>query len=446
MTIANANYTTPEQPEPPPRVVWGLSLATDDAVIEEIIPATGQTQFVARYRDGKEVRLDSLGLPDGSTLKPLLFEDLDALRLRHLGKSVVLLPAGPRPFRSVEDLDRRLSDHISRYTQVPLELAGILPLYIRYTWLADRFQTAPYLRLTGPSGSGKSRTSQIVGHLCRKPYMTNATASEASLNRTMQMLGVCTTVIDESEHEPGSESQVATTKMLRVGFEANGAVERCDEVTREGTKTHRPVRLPVFGPKIICAIKHVPDKALHSRSIPVRMVESRTMPIELPASYPAEVLELQAMLLRYRLDHFFAPLPEPQRLLVAPRLLQLYWPLAKVATPGHLPDLNALIFEMQEERDSEAQLGPEPRIAEAIRSLAEDPKVEFDEVATRASRSGEPVSPQEVGYFVKNRLGLNSRRAGSNRGPRWIYAPKEAILTALETAGYGQPEPEAKAA
>jgi hypothetical protein len=176
------------------------------------------------------------------------------------------------------------------------------------------------------------------------------------------------------------------------------------------------------------------------------MVESRTMPIELPASYPAQVLELQAMLLQYRLDHFFAPLPEPQRLPVAPRLLQLYWPLARVATQAQLHTLDALIFEMQEERDNEAQLGPEAQIAEAIRSLAEDPKVEFDKVALKASRSGALVSPQEVGYFVKKRLGLNGKRASSNRGPRWIDAPKEAILAALETAGYGQPEPEAEAA
>ena len=70
-------------------------------------------------------------------------------------------------------------------------------------------------------------------------------------------------------------------------------------------------------------IDYVPDAALRSRCIPIHMIKDRGAVIELPPSYEAEVLVLQNKLLQWRLDNYFAELPEPKRLDVDPRLLQL---------------------------------------------------------------------------------------------------------------------------
>jgi hypothetical protein len=93
------------------------------------------------------------------------------------------------------------------------------------------------------------------------------------------------------------------------------------------------------------------------------------------------------MLLQYRLDHYFAPLPEPIRLNISGRLLQLYWPLAREATPKQLPDLDALILRMREDLDDEAERGPEAAIARAIQQLASKPgnePIPFDKICARA--------------------------------------------------------------
>jgi hypothetical protein len=392
--------------------------------------------FVSRSRSGAQERITGYPATGDPKFEPMPLDDLDALRLRHLGRSTILLPGPPKPYGTVEELDQRIIDHFQRYVAVPPGVLPILPLYVRYTWLADRFQTAPYLYLTGPSGSGKSRTSQVIGHICRRPYMTNSTASEAALNRTIEMLGVCTTVIDENEYEETSDAQRAITKMLRVGFEANGAVERCDEVSNGDRRSHRPVRLPVFGPKIVCAINHVPDAPLIT--IPIHMSRAEK-PVELPLEYLAQVQELQSMLLQYRLDMYFAELNEPKRLDVSGRLLQLYWPLAKVATDEQLAGLDQLILDLQAERDSETESKGEYHIGEAIRILAENEgveRVDYERIRNEAFRSRPSITSQEIGYFVKSRLGLPVKRDPGNRGPRWIDAPKETILAALEGAGY----------
>jgi hypothetical protein len=39
-------------------------------------------------------------------------------------------------------------------------------------------RTAPYLRIVGPYGSGKSRAGRVIGHLCRKPFMTNGATTD----------------------------------------------------------------------------------------------------------------------------------------------------------------------------------------------------------------------------------------------------------------------------
>ncbi|HEY2955521.1 MAG TPA: hypothetical protein VGK89_09785 [Candidatus Eisenbacteria bacterium] len=444
MATDKHDTTTLESEKEAPRVLERVSWKSQAVLVEQLVTGD-KAEFIVRHRNGTVDRVESFELDEGRVLKPLPIEDLDALRWTHFDRSIILIPTSPARYGTIDNLDRRIKEHVARYSVVPAEIEPVLSLYVRGTWLADRSQTAPYLRLTGPHSSGKSRTSRVVGHLCRKPYLTNSTASEASLNRTMEMLGLCTTIIDENEYDRGSETQVAMNKMLRVGFETNGSVERCDEVVRDGIRTHRPVRFHVFGPKIICAINHVPDPALQSRCIPVRMVESRSAPIELPAGYLDEVMALQAMLIQYRLDHYFDPLPEPERLNVSGRLNQLYLPLAKLGTPDQLEALKVLIFGLQEERDSEAEVGTYARIAEAIRLLAEDPNTEHIHIDSVAANTEGSVSKQEVGYFVR-RLGLRSTRGRGNRGPRWIDAPKETTLAALATAGYGAGEPEMKAA
>jgi hypothetical protein len=59
------------------------------------------------------------------------------------------LPSAPATYGTVEELDTALISHIRRHVSLPAPVLPLMALYVRYTWLADRSRTAPYLRFIG---------------------------------------------------------------------------------------------------------------------------------------------------------------------------------------------------------------------------------------------------------------------------------------------------------
>src|SRR5262249_55053032 len=139
-------------------------------------------------------------------------------------------------------------------------------------------------------------------------------------------------------------------------------------------------------------------------------------------------------LLQWRMDNYFTELPEPRRLEVEPRLLQLYWPMAKVAqSTTALAVLEELILEIQSELDEELERSPEDRIATALWELIRQglaPPISYDLVAQEGFGQ---VSPIAVGRFVKS-IGIKTRKP--HRGSREIVSTLQEIGHALTRAGF----------
>ena len=199
------------------------SFQLQDQILEQVHDGV-ETHFVSRARDGSEVRVEShLDEQTGRLLVPL---SPDELRW-----SGVLLPTGPELYGTTEELDAAILAHVRRYVKLPREIEPVVPIFIRATWLYDRGRTVPYLRISGPPGSGKSRASRVIpGQLCQKPYITNAATTVAALFRNMGKVGLHTLVLDEAEYDKDNDMQKAITQILKVGFERGGRVERVAEV------------------------------------------------------------------------------------------------------------------------------------------------------------------------------------------------------------------------
>lgn len=424
-----------------PSEVRAASFVLKDRILEQVVRGN-ETSLVEWRSDGSHSRCSWYDNPEtGKRLMPLTFQELAWAR--------VVLPSEPKPYGSTEELDERLLAHIRKYTRVPAHVEPILPLFIRASWLIERSRTAPYLRLTGLPGSGKSRTSKVIGHLCMKPYVTNGSTTEASLFRNMDKLGVCTIVLDEAEHDKDNSAKKAIIALLKVGFEHDGEVERANESQDPADKGFRVDRFKAFGPKIIAAIKHDPDEALKTRCIPIHMIEDPNAVVELPLEYETEIRELQNRLLQWRLDHFFTDLPEPKRLRVKPRLLQLYLPMAKGAfNPKLLRALDDLILDMNEEMTRDMKKGLYHRIAERLldwmTAHPEEGPIFYTELAdTSGALTTEPITVWHIGEFVKA-IGLDNRKP---RGKgRCVASPYAEIRRQLVTYGLLREDEPAEAA
>jgi hypothetical protein len=338
---------------------------------------------------------------------------------------------------SPELLDAEIEAHIAKYCALPQEFLPVLSCYVRSTWLGDTSRTAPYLRLVGPAGSGKSRTLRVVGHLCYHPYMTSSASTRAATQRALGSLGRCTLLMDEFEHDARDDNMRFLNRVLRVGFEDDGTVDLTEERTINGTKRHVPIRLPVFGHKLFAAIHHPEDSALASRCLEVPLRDSSGRPVELPESYEAEVQALQDKLLAYRMVQ--RPIVQAEvafPLGISGRLLQLYVPLAKVATPAQRGALNALIQRMQALWDkAHRPSGNNAILGRALEMIADKPDRTMLDFEAACTELGNPVSPQSLGLF-RGRLGIETDRPSSNRGSRKIVGTTETIRAALARNGH----------
>jgi len=248
-------------------------------------------------------------------------------------KGFFRLPSGSMPYGSTAQLLAEIRAHFDRYVVLPADMRLIVPHYVLYTWLYDRFESAPILRFVGDMGNGKSRALLVVGNICYHPLFAPGTASMASVFRSLELMGGGTVVMDELDFLPGTEKHRDMMDMLRGGFQREGGgVFRADPDSASG---YKPKVFDVFGPKVLAGRKPFPDTALESRCFRVYMspdVELSRIPSELPREHPYHVESalLRNKLLRWRYDNYFAPIRKVKRLPVEGRLYQLYEPVASV--------------------------------------------------------------------------------------------------------------------
>lgn len=176
-----------------------------------------------------------------------------------------LLTLAQEKFRlNLSGLLRDVEAFIARYVVLPPGALLPLALWTLGTFLFDSFETFPYVAFVSPEkGCGKTRTTRVLAMLVSKPERA-VCASEAALFRLIEARQP-TLILDEAEVISGrGERADAVRALLNAGNQSGASVPRV--VGKEFE-----VRFfGVFCPKIVCAIRVLPD-TVTDRAIVISM-------------------------------------------------------------------------------------------------------------------------------------------------------------------------------
>jgi hypothetical protein len=133
------------------------------------------------------------------------------------------------------------------------------------TYLYQAWGAVPYLYVSGPLSSGKTRVFEIQSRLVYRPLLSSNLTAPALFRTLHERGGVV--LFDEAERLKQSTPEVGEIlSMLLAGYKRGGQATRLEKAG-DGFKT---VAFEVYGPKALACIAGLPP-ALSSRCIPVTM-------------------------------------------------------------------------------------------------------------------------------------------------------------------------------
>ena len=288
--------------------------------------------------------------------------------------SVVLLPSEPEEYGTTAELVADIRAYIHRYADLSERFEVLAAHYALFTWVHDRFNELPYLRLKGDFGTGKTRFLITVGSICRTPIFASGASSVSPIFHLLDRFGG-TLILDEADFR-FSDADADITKILNNGNVKGFPVLRSE--SKDG-KEFSPRAFRVFGPKLVGMRGSFDDPALESRFLtessggrPLR----RDVPVNLPEEQRWEALRLRNKLLMYRFRTFFQ-LEEAQPFLAAgvePRLNQILSPLASIIEDTAARDaLATFAKDSHEALQAERNESLEAQVLTCIRLLRKPP-------------------------------------------------------------------------
>lgn len=388
-----------------------VSAVLDDGSIIETVyrPRKGETAFLV-WKDGEAKETNTI---QTRTRRLVPYSPGNNL----LRNGVLLLPGDVRDFGDVGDLVEEIQAFIHRYVDVSPLFERVTAIYVLLSWVYDAFGELPYLRLRGGPGTGKTRFLLTVGALCYKPIFASGASTVSPLFRMLDAIEG-TLLIDEGDFLY-SDERAEIVKILNNG-NARGFPVLRSEVTNR--KEFSPAAYRVYGPKLIATRKEFADPALESRCLTEEMGSNslrHDVPLNLPASYRAEALELRNKLMMYRFRnlHRLKKATAPVDRTIEPRLAQVFAPLLAVAQDETVrEELLSLARSYHEDLLEERGVSLEAKLLEVIADLQkEDRPLAIGEIAAWfADRHGEDyerVTPKWVGGLVRKRLRLKTRKS-----------------------------------
>ncbi len=163
---------------------------------------------------------------------------------------------------------------LAKYLDLPPETAAgtisTLICWVFLTYIYPAFSAVPYLLLSGPAGSGKSRVLELLELLVFRPFSAS-NLTNAVLFRSLHSFGG-TLLLDEAEQLRDNRSPEVKELMasLLAGYRAGKSVCRMEPVASGGFTVNH---FCVYGPKAIACINEVPTP-LASRCIQIPMFRS----------------------------------------------------------------------------------------------------------------------------------------------------------------------------
>jgi hypothetical protein len=161
---------------------------------------------------------------------------------------------------------KRLQEYLARFLIVDDDQMTAITLWIALTYVWEAGDTVPYLIVTSAEKrSGKTRVIECVQSVCNQPVVVTG-LTEAVLFRIMERKP--TLLIDETDtiFKQGkelSERQEALRAILNAGYRRGTVVYRC-------APNGELIPFPVFGPKLLAGIGHLPD-TIEDRGLCIRL-------------------------------------------------------------------------------------------------------------------------------------------------------------------------------
>jgi len=341
-----------------------------------------------------------------------------------ISTGAVKLPTDCIDYGSERELIREIQEHIHKYVDVSPRFERFSAWYVLLTWLYDRMSAIPYLRALGDTGTGKSRFLDVVGGLCYKPCMVSGAITPAPIYRMIrQWKG--TIILDEADFRDSNEKN-EVIKILNCGFEQRRPVIRCKQNDVDTLQY-----LPTYCPKIIATRRTFSDKALESRCLTEKMVETdrKDIPDVLPPEFYEEQERLRNKLLMFRLRNYktFDTTKIYQIDLgdVEPRLRQATRSFAALfsAIPSMMDEFKKFLREYNRELVEERSETLEGMIVATIFSLKKDggnEKISSSDIVAKLQTDYgiKDITPQSVGKRLKS-LGIERKKEGDKRCIIW---------------------------
>lgn len=413
--MKNAEQRIEEKPEaqsPATRTIVSAVLADGRLVETLYMPESGSTAFAVW--DGERV-----GITHELTLgeERLVPYRGDNPLLKH---RVVLFPSEATAFEDTNTLVADIAAYIHKYVDLAATFEKLAVEYVLFTWVYDRFQELPYLRLHGEYGSGKTRFLQVVGAICRTPIFAGGASTVSPLFHLLDRFQG-TLILDEADFR-FSDERAQLVKILNNGNTRGFPVLRSESMNG---KEYRPVAYQVYGPKIVAMRGEFDDRALESRFISERS-DGRALrtdiPINLPGSQAAEALQLRNKLLMYRFRRFaeagawFESIDRS----FEPRLNQVFSPLlANIESQDTREALRSYARARNRVLADERGVSNEAQLLAVLRHLSvhgPSPAIALADIANLYGRAfaAEHLTlpaPRYVGGVLRKRLGLRPQKS-----------------------------------
>src|SRR2546427_7462966 len=350
------------------RIVTVSNVSDDGSMLEMLYAPKEKRTGFAVWNDGKCTIEPSVRLHPTHRLVPYSPQN------NLLKNDVVLLPSAPEEDGLEAELFAEIRDFIHRYVDVSPLYEQIALYYVVLSWVYDRFNELPYLRLRGDPGSGKTRFLLTVGSLCYKPIFASGASTVSPLFRILDAFRG-TLIIDEGDFRL-SDERAEIVKILN-----NGNAKGFPVLRSEASKTREfnPRAYTVFGPKIVATRGFFEDKALESRCLTEAMGQiglRDDVPINLPAEHKDEALHLRNKLLLFRF-HNLGKAGVQEHLVdrtIEPRLNQIFVPLLSIIDdPSAIDDLRELARKYNREMIADRGMETEAQILEIIRDMLNSP-------------------------------------------------------------------------
>lgn len=278
----------------------------DGAIADMVYSKFTERIAFAVSRKGETCLLEELMLDKEGNLTPdessAIAKLIPARSVRDLiDKNFINVATGGEEYGTLKDLHAALREHIQKYVFLEDDrFYDVAIVYVLMSWVFDRFNTVPYLRVIGDMGTGKSRFLEVIGKLCNRSMMASGSISMAAVYRTLDLVQG-TLVFDEADFK-SSDMSDDIVKILNGGHKKDTPVVRMECVN----DVFKTTSFRVFGPKILGSRRSFADSALESRCITHRMFpqKSVTVPVHLPVAFEPDTQILRNKLLMFRLRNY----------------------------------------------------------------------------------------------------------------------------------------------